>query len=48
MKRKIEAARDKIEKAKREVFLTATEHLVTGTSGEYADFKEDKKDKRKK
>lgn len=43
MKRNIEAARDKVGKAKREVFLTATEHLVTGASGEYADFQKDRK-----
>lgn len=49
MKRKLESARNKVEKAKGEVYRVATQQLVTGgtlgTQG-HADFK-DKKEKKK-
>lgn len=49
MRRKLESARDKVEKVKGEIILTATQHLVTGgSSGKYADFKEEKKGGKKK
>lgn len=51
MRRKIETARDKIERAKGEVYRVATQHLVTGgtlgTQG-HEEFKDQKKDKRKR
>lgn len=50
MRRKLDSARDKIEKVKGEIILTATQHLVTGgtlgTKG-HEGFKDQKKEKRK-
>jgi hypothetical protein len=47
MKERFRSARDKVERVKGEVYLAATEQLVTRDSGNHEEFKVDKKKKRK-
>lgn len=47
MKERFKSTRNKLERVKGEVYLTATEQLVTRDSGNYEEFKTDKKRKRK-